>query len=305
MPYSFFFFETIWWIVILSCIGFLFWIWKWGSWSTEMRIIISIIIAFLLIVIFYGSFIEPQKLIVQEIKIESELKESLKIGLVSDIHTGPYKKKEFIQKIVKKLNAQNLDIILIPGDFLYGDSRFIDQLEPLKDLKAPTYFVLGNHDHQWNGALHPNETKLLAHTLKEWGLMELRNESIKFLKNIWIVGVNDPYLGFDEFTKAFQDVPKDASILFLAHSPDIIKSLSKSNWKPVLTVTGHTHGGQIRFPFIGAIPITVPIKNKKYIKGWFENERMYVTSGSGEVGTRARLLNPPEIVIITIKSRDK
>ncbi len=305
MPWSYYFFETALWTAIFFGAGFILWMWKWEHGTMITKIILSILIFLSLIVIIYGSFIEPQKLVIKDVELTAKVEKELRVGLVSDIHVGPYKKQSFVQKIVDTLQEQNPDIILIAGDFLYGDGRFISELTPLKQIKVPTYFVLGNHDYRLNGKMIKKEVSLLKRMLEEWGLKDITNASIPLSKDIWLIGTDDSYWGNIDLKKAFQNVPENVFTFFMAHSPDIMVDLEREGILPNLTVTGHTHGGQIRFPIIGDIPFILPLRDKRFEKGWYSSHNIYVSSGAGESGTRARLLNPPEIVMISIKSQDK
>jgi uncharacterized protein len=246
------------------------------------------------------NFIAPKLLITRHITLPKLKNHSLKIALISDLHAGPFKGVRFFKRVVKRINKEKPDLVLITGDFLLGTAqKFAKKLEPLKNICVPTFFTLGNHDH-WvhnpNGT--PAGTPFLRKKLKEWGLQELRNSAIKWKENLWLVGVDDNYHGFDDLNKAFERVPEIEESILLAHSPDIVDEFEKE--KPALTVCGHTHGGQMAFPWLMKhVPdIMLHIARKEFIWGWFWNERMFVTMGLGESASRARWWACPEIVIL-------
>ncbi len=249
----------------------------------------------------YMHFLAPNFLMTYKVSLPKIGKHALKIALIADLHAGPFKGTRFFRRVVKRINKESPDIILIPGDFLLGTAqKFAKKLEPLKDLCTPAFYTLGNHDH-W---LHnPNGkeagSSFLRKKLKEFGLCELKNNAIKWKNQIWIAGVDDNYYGYDDLDKAFQKVPDMEESILLAHSPDIVDKF-KDEKRPALTVCGHTHGGQMAFPwFIKHIPdIVFHIVRQEFVWGWFGNERMFVTMGVGESGSRARWWVRPEVAIL-------
>ena len=286
-PQSAVFFEIFLWVVVVTCILF---VWK-GNIPFRVLGILGIC------GIIWGGIIEPFLLVVRINVIEERSLSGLRLGIISDIHVGPYVSMKKVKKIIDKLNKTRVDMVLIPGDFLHGKaSDYADLLEPLSGLNMPFYVTLGNHDHRCDsGNAEPN---ILRQKLKYFGGMELNNSSLQIKKGIWLAGVDDNYLGFDNLDSAFSGIPEDAFVILLAHSPDIIRK--KESQRASLIISGHTHGGQIRMPW-GSIPIVIPAKEKKYDRGYFSEKKLLVTSGVGEVGTRIRFLNPPELRVVTFK----
>jgi len=119
-------------------------------------------------VVFYGSFIEPQRIVVMEQSIDlrkdasTTMPHDLSIALVSDFHVGPYKKKDFVEKAVTKINSLKPDMILLAGDFAFGDEPPFEDLEPLKNLSAPlgVFAILGNHDYTESNGRDPEDFAL-------------------------------------------------------------------------------------------------------------------------------------------------
>lgn len=244
--------------------------------------------------IIWGSFIETSRLVVQEDIISSVSLEGLSIGVVSDFHVGFFTSYERVEKVVTRLNELEPDMVLIPGDFLYGLAEdFVDDLESLSRLNMPVFAILGNHDHCFK--MRDPGVDLLRKKLKLFGVRELRNEAVRFSDNVWIVGVDDNYLGFDDLGMAFSGVPDDVATILIAHTPDIVQK--KIALRANFIVAGHTHGGQIRMPW-GSIPFVIPVKNTAQDQGLFLHKKLLVSSGVGESGTRVRFLNPPEIRLV-------
>ncbi len=246
-------------------------------------------------------FVAPQLLTTYRVALPKIGKHALKIALISDLHAGPFKGTRFFKRVVDRVNKEKPDIVLIPGDFLLGTAqKFAKKLKPLKGLRVPTFFTLGNHDH-W---LHKpggvaSGTALLRKKLAEFGLKELRNRAIEWKPGLWLAGVDDNYHGKHDLPKALKDIPNLDDSILLAHSPDIVGEFVDGE-TPGLTVCGHTHAGQMAFPWLMKhIPnILVNISRKEFIWGWFEYERMFVTMGVGESASRARWWVRPEIAIL-------
>lgn len=251
---------------------------------------------------FWIHVIAPKLLLTRNVSLPKIANYSLKIALISDLHAGPFKGASYFRRIVRRINKENPDVVLIPGDFLLGTAeKYAKKLEPLKSLNAPTFFTLGNHDH-W--LTKPGGTEsgsaFLRKKLHEFGLQELCNSALEWKPGLWISGVDDNYYGFDDVEKAFQSVPCVENSIFLAHSPDIVTSLEKRSEYPALTVCGHTHGGQMAIPWLvkNAPEMIGNIVRKEFLWGWFSYERMFVTMGVGESASRARWWVCPEIAIL-------
>ena len=115
------------------------------------KILVSALYAFslfFLLVIVYGSFIEPQLVTVTKKTITNPLASPMKIVVISDLHVGAYKGKTYLNRVVDRINSLLPDMVLIPGDFLLSSESDLSDLDPLRDIHAPmgTYAVLGNHD---------------------------------------------------------------------------------------------------------------------------------------------------------------
>lgn len=267
------------------------------------------------LVIFYGSFIEPQRIAVREqpvilslLKNNARSAETLRVALIADFHLGPYKKETFVERAVAKINAQNPDAIFIAGDFVYDDVSQIQYLYPLKNLEAPlgVFAVLGNHDYSEGGPktlLQEGEerAKMVRKKLESLGIRVLVNDSSVMTKD----GKKILLIGLDELWTGRVEIPEVAGAfngkIVLSHNPDIIHEAARRGIDLVLA--GHTHGGQIRLPGIGSVPNIPDELGRAYDRGLFqfENTQLFITSGLGEMGPRARLLAPPEIAVLEIK----
>ncbi len=262
---------------------------------------------------FYGSFIEPKLLRIKHQQIAIKNAPTLRIAIASDFHVGPYKKAAFVKHVVERINGLKPDVIFLVGDFLDNEKSNLSDLKPLKNLKAPKgiFAVTGNHDAGMYLDIHKrpyqtvDRTKELEAMLEPMGIHFLKNEHTILeieKKKIAIAGIDDAFMEECDLEGAIADIPKNIPIILLSHNPDIIRdSLSKTC---DLIISGHTHGGQIRLPFIGPLcpmPIRIP---KKYDQGLFKmnkNCTLFITHGLGETWARARLFCVPEIVVVEIR----
>lgn len=226
----------------------------------------------------------------------------LKILLLSDIHVaGPDMPPERLERIVGDLNRLKPDLILIAGD-LVSEKRSATHIytpaevvAPLGGLRAPLGVVVapGNHDH-W---FRPDA---LRGELEKRGLRVLQNDAVK-LGPLIVGGVDDDYSGHDDVpaTLAAMDRLGAGVPLLLTHSPDVVPDLSR----PVAAVfAGHTHCGQIRFPFAGALTY-VSRYGDRFACGDIDDkgQRVFVGAGLGTSILPLRFNTPPDAWLITLK----
>lgn len=263
----------------------------------------------------YGAFIEPYFLVVRNRELDIEgLSKKFRIVFFTDLHVGPYKRSDFVKRVVKKVNSLRADLIFIGGDFTTGEDFHPKYLTPLKKLEAnyPIVAVLGNHDYNLNFSFEtprPSLAKKVAEKLKSLNIKVLRNKSYTYefgKEKVNIVGIDSLWAKKDNVEKAFRKVEQRYPTVVLAHNPDIVYKVKKLEGKRVdILLSGHTHGNQFRLPFDGALfPFIRPIKlSAKYLQGFnkFRGIPMYVNAGTGETLTRIRLFDPPEIVVFDLK----
>jgi len=249
------------------------------------------LINFLLI---YARFIEPNIILEKNTDIETGFK--AKIVLISDLHIGAYNSTRFLERIVEKVNSiEDVDFVVIAGDITYYPIGDLDTLlSPLKKLQRPTYAVLGNHDSQAPG---PDIEEELKEALEKNNVIFLKNEDIYIEDlDIHILGFGD-LLAKEVNIKKLKDFKDEDNLVVIAHTPDTVYSYKYI--EPDLTLSGHTHGGQIRIPFI--YKYFIPTKYG-FDEGYYETEKgkVYVSSGLGMTGLPFRLGIPPVIDVIEL-----
>ena len=252
-----------------------------------VKIIIFIIPAFLLI---YSIGFEPYQLeeTFHEVTLGHNGK-TLLLAHVTDLHTDGLGVVE--QKLINSIYAKKPDIILITGDIATPSGTSEGYQAVLSKFKAPlgVYFVQGNWEY-WE------PIKDLERILKETDIVDLTNKNIHLNNDLWLVGLDDELAGSPDLS-AYKQVPGGSKIISMFHSPLLFTSL---NNKTDLAFAGHSHGGQIRIPYLGAL--WLPDGTGKYETGWFQEKRgrMYVSRGIGNSILPIRFNCKPEIAFIKI-----
>ncbi len=270
--------------------------------------------ALFFLIIMYGSFIEPQIITVTRITVPLQLATPVKIAIISDLHVGPYKGAGFIKRVVRRINEETPDIVLIVGDLVLSDDvtpEALTALEPLKNLhpQLGTYIVMGNHDHGIYRLFTPEQRRppdrsdLVSDMLARSGLIVLKNTQSEIRiggETLLITGIEDALSGQADIVKTLQGSGSgSAPVLLMSHNPDVI--LDPLSRLANLIVAGHTHGGQIRLPWYGPVSALPTHIGRKYDQGSFalgSGTTLLITRGVGESGPRARLFAPPEIMMI-------
>ncbi|HUU50413.1 MAG TPA: metallophosphoesterase [Nitrospinota bacterium] len=222
--------------------------------------------------------------------------EGLRIVHISDIHIKRFGKRE--KKIVKIINELNPSVLFITGDIVSRDVlKEVEKFWWGIKTKYGIWAVQGNWEHKYSMT-----GERVKEVYKKYGVKLLINESDKlYIKDnyIGIIGIDDPFTFHDNMSKALGGLPEDSVKILLSHSPSIIDEASENGISLVLT--GHTHGGQIAIPGIGAI-----VKRRDcngYVSGKYTRNQtqIYVNRGIGTSILPIRLFCPPEITLIKLK----
>lgn len=262
-----------------------------------------------LIIGLYACFIEPFKLKVTEWQIVSEKwhgQTELKIALIADVHAiWPWMTPNHIERIVKRTNELKPDLILLLGDYVathpFGLQVNPEKgVEPYKKLSAPcgTFAVLGNHD------LELHSPKGWPEALTKTGIPILQNQAMSIdceYKKFWIAGLEDLWYQNADIKKTMKQVTDKQPVIMMMHNPDSFPEVPTS---VALSVAGHMHGGQIKFPIIGAVNQVLPSKfSKRFSYGHIneEGKDIVVSSGLGMTGLPLRFRTLPEITLITLR----
>jgi len=229
-----------------------------------------------------------------------------RIVQLSDIHLDEFTEPYFLEHIVQRVNALNPDLVLLTGDFVtMGAFTFVAGnhaahrcAEILRTLTCPErYAILGNHD---VGVGAPQ----VIRALNAFGIPVLVNQFTAIERGgsrLWLGGAEDPGTSHPDLNLTIPAHP-DGPVILMAHEPDYADNVVLHPRFPLidLMLAGHSHGGQVRLPLLGAL--ILPPMGKLYPEGYyrFQHMQLYVNRGIGTVGLPFRLNCPPEITVITL-----
>jgi uncharacterized protein len=228
--------------------------------------------------------------------------DGLKIVQLSDLHYDPYFSAGPIAAAVRMTNVLAPDLVVVTGDFVSLSAlgarklsvRAAHRSEPCAQLllalraRYGIWAVLGNHDAFSDGPY-------IETTLRRVGIHVLSNEAIPLERDgqqIWLAGVGDVLAGEANLDDALRGIPSGGPVILLAHEPDFADKVARF---PVdLQLSGHSHGGQVRFPFLGAVYL--PELGRKYPWGLHRIEQLtlYTNIGLGTLRIPVRWNCPPE-----------
>lgn len=238
----------------------------------------------------YSLFIEPNWLEVTYHRVDFKLaKNKVRIAHVTDLHSSEVGTIE--KALLNAIKDNKPDVILITGDIATPGGTRNGYLKLLKSFQAPlgVFFVPGNWE-TWSPV--PD----LDDLLKEAGIHNLKNKVKKIKKKFWLVGFDDEPTGTPKTTQ-LANIPEEAVIAGMFHSPSFIK---KVKGRINFAFAGHSHGGQVRLPFLGSL--WTPEGTGKFESGWFELEttKLFVSRGTGNSILPIRFNCRPELAIIDL-----
>jgi predicted MPP superfamily phosphohydrolase len=227
----------------------------------------------------------------------------LRIAALADLHTGaPHITVDKVREIVAAVNATRPDLVVLLGDYvIHGvvGGQFVDierTAAVLRELRAPlgVFAVLGNHDWWYDG---PRTTR----ALEAAGIRVLEDTAVAVTvrgRSLWLAGVGDARTRAADVARALAGVPGGAPLLVLTHNPDVFPRLPE---RVLLTLAGHTHGGQVNLPVLGRLIVPSRFGERYAIGHVHENGRdLFVSPGIGTSIIPVRFRVPPEISLVTV-----
>ena len=235
--------------------------------------------------------------------------DGLRIAQLSDFHYEQLTQPSFIREAVRQVNLQAPDLVVLTGDFVsegpmpeaFGARSSYPCAEILAGIECrERWCVLGNHDVQVGPAT-------VIDALETHGLPVLENRHVPFERKgarLWLAGVKDIGLSKPDLDLAAPKGLQSAreAVILLAHEPDYADKVARHGGVDLM-LAGHTHGGQVRLPVVGAL--YTPPYGRKYIEGHFylaNGLQLYVNRGIGVVEVPFRVLCRPELTVITLRS---
>jgi len=256
-----------------------------------------------------GFLREPFQLDVTRLRIASPSLppgfDGMKIVQLSDLHL--HRISRAYRMAIDAIRREHPSLVVITGDLVDCPEETSACIAFLSELRAaarvPVVVVPGNWDHR----AFPTKRSIAAWHKRlqaETGIRVLANQNVVLHRHggrMWLVGTDDPYFGHADLDASFKGVPDTAFALVLTHAPEAFEELAQ---RPAarLVLAGHTHGGQVRLPFIGAVRVSSRY-GTRFARGLFKlgDTLFYVNAGMGMSHLPIRFLCRPELTVLTLK----
>lgn len=229
--------------------------------------------------------------------------DGLRVAVISDLHAGaPHVDEARVAAVVARANREAPDLVALLGDFVDEEVAGAIPVAPeavaraLGALRAPlgVVAVLGNHDWRTGG-------ERVARALRANAITVLENDATALATRagtLWIAGVADATERRANVGAALRDIGEHEPVILLTHHPDVFMRVPE---RVVLTLAGHTHGGQVAIPFLRRAVIPSRFGERFADGHVVEGGRhLMITSGVGTSGWPIRFLAPPEILVVTL-----
>jgi predicted MPP superfamily phosphohydrolase len=248
-----------------------------------------------------GAFVGRPRIRTHEIAIAGlpAAFDGYRIAQISDLHCGPFADGARIDRWVAEVNRLDADLVAVTGDLIASGSTFVPVVAAsLGKLRGRdgVFACMGNHDYFTDG-------EEMAASLERAGLTLLRNRGVEVRRaggRIYVAGVDDTWTRRDDLDAALAARPEGAPVLLLAHDPALFPVAAERG--VALTLSGHTHGGQLGVPFF-AKRFNLARTITRFTTGLYQigAATLYVTRGLGTTGMPIRLSVPAEIAVLTLR----
>jgi uncharacterized protein len=228
--------------------------------------------------------------------------DGLRIVHLTDIHHGLYFSAEALAAAVELANSLEPDLVALTGDYVSYSRNFAHSAaELLGGLRAPrgVFAVLGNHDFRVGA-------DLVTRALRRSGIEVLRNRHTLLREGgaeLFLAGVDDLWFN-SNLPRALRSIPRGRPVVLLSHNPRIV--VSAAHYSVDLVLCGHTHGGQVRLPFLERMRNgNTSAKGRRFHTGWdaIGRTQIYISRGIGTIVVPLRVACPPEMPMFTLMSR--
>lgn len=281
-----------------------------------MRLLRVLLAGLLMLEVLYFVFDHTAGIVIETPEIRDDVLANVfgrvRVVQLSDLHVTRYGLLE--RRLVNTVKHIDPDIVFVTGDLIAGNHGIDACVDVFRDLVPGRVVIaiLGNNDHPYRE--HYVDTGRLVSELRAVGVRVLVNESVRLSvpipgaplekSAIYVVGVDDNFSWRDDIFKATTNISATDERILLAHAPHIGEKVSTEHVRLILS--GHTHGGQIALPFIGALYTNPQFRSrKKLVAGLYSDDaNVYVNRGIGTVMIPLRFCARPEITVFRfVKNR--
>ena len=253
----------------------------------------------------WALWVEPRRVVARRVTLDlpgwPARWDGFRVALISDLHAGAaHAGLDRVDRVVELANGLRPDLVALVGDFVDDASTLGAEMPAeavaarLGRLRAPlgSVAVLGNHDWSVDG-------ERVGGALRDAGIRVLENEAVALHPDLWVAGLADPYHRVVDVHAALAAVPHDAATLLLSHDPDLFPRVPD---RVALTLSGHTHGGQVALPRARA-RWTPSRFGERYAAGHVveDGRHLFVSRGIGTSRMPVRLGAPPEVVLLELR----
>ena len=251
---------------------------------------------------------EPRRIVVRHLELDLPRWPAplggLRVAMVSDLHAGGlHIDLDHVERVAKVVASLRPDLFALLGDYIDPEVAFGERIEPepvadrLARVRAPlgTVAVLGNHDWADNGPR-------VAGALLSAGVRVLENDAVRLARvpeELWVAGLADATARRPDVDRALAGVPDGAAVVLLSHDPDVFPRVPA---RIALTLSGHTHGGQVDVPVLKGRWIPSRF-GERYAGGHVveDGRHLVISRGVGNSRLPVRLGVPPEVVLMTLR----
>lgn len=251
----------------------------------------------------YSRLIEPYSYWISEtdifIRDLPQRFEGFRITQLTDIHHSRILGIDEVRRVVALAQQTKPDMFVLTGDYSTSYRRYIEPCaEALSGLSAPegVWAVLGNHDHY-------TDPELTTRALRRNRIVVLDNAHTTLQRgpdSLQLSGIDDWTWNAVDWVRAFSGLKSSVPTILLSHQPTVL-DLEQTR-KVALILSGHTHGGQVKLPWLGA-PARFATNDLKYARGLFRSgdTQLYVSNGTGVIGLPVRFGVRPEITVLRLR----
>ena len=241
----------------------------------------------------FDKHIQYKNISLHSEKLPAEMN-GYQIAFITDTHAMT---RQDLKEVVQELNKMQLDLLLLGGDFPSSEDAPFRAMEELSKTVTTDgiYGVEGNHDY------YP---KLFA-AMEQYAIQPLSNSGLHIREGFYLAGVEDLWNRNPNVAEATENAKESDFVLLLAHNPDI--TMQQDTTAVDLTLSGHTHGGQITFFGIWAPELTlrktITDYGQRFMSGWAKSRDgtpVYVSNGTGYLNGIPRVFARPQVILITL-----